>query len=66
MLDDFLGENVGIGKVVELLEAFISEPEDVEAGIVAVDEFVVIVSAPRRCERLPTPFNSPHSLETNQ
>jgi hypothetical protein len=31
IIDDFQGENVGIGKVVGVFEAFISEPEDVEA-----------------------------------
>jgi hypothetical protein len=35
VVDDFLGENVGIGKIVGVFEAFISEPEDVEAGFVA-------------------------------
>jgi hypothetical protein len=34
---DFLREDIGIGKVVEFFEAFVSEPEDVEAGFVAVD-----------------------------
>jgi hypothetical protein len=33
---DFLSENVRIGEVVELFEAFVSEPEDIEAGFVAV------------------------------
>jgi hypothetical protein len=27
--DDFLGENVGIGKIVGGFEAFVSKPEDV-------------------------------------
>jgi len=35
ILTDFLGQNVGVGKVVRLFEAFVSEPEDVEAGLVA-------------------------------
>ena len=34
--DNFLSENVGITEVVGFFEAFISEPEDVEAGLVAV------------------------------
>jgi hypothetical protein len=29
--DDFLGEYIGIGKVVGVFKAFISKPEDVEA-----------------------------------
>ena len=33
--DDFLGKDVGIGKVVGLFEAFVPEPGDVEAGFVA-------------------------------
>jgi hypothetical protein len=35
VFDDFLGEEVGIGEVVGLFETFVSEPEDVEAGLVA-------------------------------
>ena len=36
VFDDFLGENVGIREVVGFFEAFVSEPEDVEAGFVAL------------------------------
>jgi hypothetical protein len=36
VIDDFLGENVGIGKVVGAFEAFVPEPEDVEAGLEAL------------------------------
>ena len=43
VVDDFLDENIGIGKIVRVLETLLSEPEDVEAGIVAIDEFVVII-----------------------
>jgi hypothetical protein len=32
--DDFLGENTGIGEIVGF-EAFVSEPEDIEAGFVS-------------------------------
>ena len=46
MLDDFLGENVGIGTIGGLLEAFISEPEDVEAGFVAGEDVGIGVFAP--------------------
>jgi hypothetical protein len=45
VVDDFLGENIGIGKIVGFLETLLSELEDVEAGIVAIDEFVVIIIA---------------------
>jgi len=34
ILADFLGDNAGIGKVVGSSAAFISDPEDVEAGII--------------------------------
>jgi hypothetical protein len=41
VFDDFLGKNVGIGKIVRGFEALVSKPENVEAGLVAIDEFVV-------------------------
>ncbi|HJX10029.1 MAG TPA: hypothetical protein VJ733_05960 [Candidatus Binatia bacterium] len=34
VIDDFLGENVRVGEIVGVFEAFVSEPEDVEAGII--------------------------------
>ncbi len=37
VFDEFLRENVRIGKVVGLFEGFVSEPENIEAGFVAVD-----------------------------
>ena len=46
VFDDFLGENIGIGEIVGLFQAFVSEPEDVEAGFVTVVEFFVIICAP--------------------
>jgi hypothetical protein len=36
VFDDLPGENVGIGEIIGVFEAFVSEPEDVEAGLVAV------------------------------
>jgi hypothetical protein len=36
VLNDFLGQQIGVGKIVGLFEAFVSEPEDVEAGFGAV------------------------------
>jgi hypothetical protein len=36
VFDDFLGQYVGIGKVVGYFEAFVFEPEDLEVGFVAV------------------------------
>jgi len=38
--DDLLGENIRIGKIVGFFQAFISEPEDVGAGFVAVHRFI--------------------------
>ena len=46
VFDDFLGENVGIGEIVGFFQALVAEPEDIEAGLVAVDELVVLVRAP--------------------
>jgi hypothetical protein len=37
VFDDFLDEDIRVGEIVGFFEAFISEPEDVEAGFVAVD-----------------------------
>ena len=39
VVDNLLGENVGIGEIVGVFEAFVREPEDVEAGFVAVEAF---------------------------
>jgi hypothetical protein len=36
VFDDFLSEDIGVGKVVGLFQAFVAEPENVEAGFVAV------------------------------
>jgi hypothetical protein len=38
--DDFLSQNIGIGKLFGFFEAFVSEPEDVEAGLVAVASLI--------------------------
>jgi hypothetical protein len=43
VIDDFLRENVGIGQIVEVFKALISEPKDVEAGFVAADEFFTVI-----------------------
>lgn len=50
VVDDFLGEDVGVGEIIRFFESFVSEPEDVEAGFVAVDEFLVFISAPPTCK----------------
>lgn len=36
VIDDFLGKHVRIGEIIGFFKAFVSEPEDVEAGLVAV------------------------------
>jgi hypothetical protein len=46
VFDDFLGENVGIGEIVGFFEALVAEPEDVEASLVAVDEFLDGLATP--------------------
>ena len=46
VFDDFGGEGVGGGEVGGVFEAFVAEPEDVKAGFVAGDDFVVGVGAP--------------------
>jgi len=38
VFNDFLGEHVGVGRIVELFWAFVSEPEDIEADFVAVEK----------------------------
>ena len=43
VIDDLLGENVGIGEIVGVFEAFVSEPEDTQASVVTGDEFFVII-----------------------
>ena len=37
IVDDFLGDDVGVGKVRGVFEAVVFEPEDVEASFVASD-----------------------------
>jgi len=36
VIDDFLPEHIGIRKIIGFFEAFVPEPEDVEAGLVVV------------------------------
>ena len=40
---DLLGDDIGIGEVVGGFEGVVLEPEDVEAGFIAADEFVIVV-----------------------
>lgn len=41
VVDDLFGEDLGFGKVVEVFKAVVFEPEEVEASLVAGDEFLV-------------------------
>ena len=41
VFDNLLGETVGIGEIVRLFQAFVAEPEGIEACRVSVDEFAV-------------------------
>lgn len=43
VLDDFGGDDGGVGEVVGVLQRIVLEPEDVEAGLVAGDQLVVVV-----------------------
>jgi hypothetical protein len=36
VFDDFLSQDIGVGEIVGFFEAFVCEPEDVEASLVAV------------------------------
>jgi hypothetical protein len=42
---NFVSENVGSGEVIGILQALVLEPEDIEVGLVAFDEVLVIVRA---------------------
>lgn len=42
VFDYFFGQEVGVGEVGGVFEAFVAEPEDVEAGFVPLDEFFVV------------------------
>jgi len=44
VLNDFLSENVGIGKIVGFFEALVCEPDDIEASLVGVNKFLVLVA----------------------
>jgi hypothetical protein len=38
VFDDFLGENIGIAKIVGFFEAFISERKDIKASFVPIEK----------------------------
>jgi hypothetical protein len=52
-LDDFLGEHIETAQIVGLSQAFVSVAEDVDAGLVAINELGVIVT---RCGKRSRPF----------
>ena len=58
VFDDFLSENVGIGKIVGVFEAFVYEPENVEAGLVAAGEFFMVERPAAHGEKTPDPLKS--------
>jgi len=53
VIDDFLGENVRVGEIVGVFEAFVSEPEDVEAGFAVIEPLFVLFK--------PNPHSPPFS-----
>ncbi len=57
ILDVFLGENVGVGKIVGVFEAFVSEPEDVEAGFIVIEPLFVLFK--------PNPHSPPFSNDNS-
>jgi hypothetical protein len=42
VIDDFLGDNVGLGEMVGFFYAFISEQEDLGAGFVVTEPLFVL------------------------
>ena len=54
ILADFLSENVGVGEVVGIFEAFVSATEDVEAGFIAFEKLLGL-------EKIHVLFSSPHA-----
>jgi hypothetical protein len=46
VIDDFLGDDVGVGKVGRVFEGVIFEPEDVEAGFVSGNELAIVIGSP--------------------
>lgn len=45
VLKNFCGEHVGVGQIVEISEGFVLDPENIEAGFVAGQDFVDAVAA---------------------
>ena len=46
VVDNFLGNDTGIGKIGGVFEAVVCEPDDVETGFVAGHDFIVVIGTP--------------------
>ena len=46
IVHDFLGNDIGIGKVVGSFEGVVLQPKDVKTGFVTGNQFVIIIGAP--------------------
>jgi hypothetical protein len=56
VIGDFLSENIRLGQVFGVLKALVLEPEDVEIELVALEQFLVIESAPAALLTDPLPL----------
>ena len=45
-LDDLFDEIIGFGQVIQICQALVFEPSDVETGLVARADFLIAVAAP--------------------
>jgi hypothetical protein len=43
VVDDFLSENVGIGQTVAVFDAFVFDPEQVQAQLVALEQLLILL-----------------------
>lgn len=46
IFDDFLGQFIGFGKVIQVGQAFVLKPKDIQAGFVAGNDLFIGVFAP--------------------
>ena len=46
IFDDVVGQYIGVRQIVQIGQAFVFQPEDIQAGFVAVDDFVIGELAP--------------------
>lgn len=59
VLDDVLGQQIGVGQVVQVGQAFVFEPEDIQIGLVAGSDFRVAEPAPATFRVLGRPGCAP-------